>query len=103
MNIEQLHSKFDDANMRNYLSKTFTKSAKISLFVSIKELENQISVLQEKLEHAKIVESIDCIIKDKNWRQFDISDITYYNEDTYIHFVGTEEEYKKVLDICKGE
>ena len=89
MKNENIHEKFSDSEVRDFLSKQLGHS----YAGEVAHLKEQIRQLEERLSIAKRSEAARTLIVEKGWSEHDVSDlITDYNRDTYFPFVGSKEE-----------
>lgn len=98
---ENIHEDFTQKEIRDYLAKELELFG--GTFVSIKYIEEQIEKFHELLKQRKNYESVFCLIKEKGWEDWDVSDYVSYNKETYFPFIGTEDEFNKLLELLKKE
>ena len=101
MDNKNIHEDFSQKEIRDYLAKElklYEGSA-----ISIKSLEKQIETLQERLRQAKNYESVLHLIEEKCWQDWDISEYIPYDRETYFPFIGTKDEFNKLLELLKKE
>ena len=96
---EDIHENFSQQEIRNYLAKELELNG--CIYVSVKYIEEQIEKYQELLKQRKNYESVLHLIKERGWEDWDVSEYVLYNEETYFPFVGTEEEFNKLLELVR--
>lgn len=105
MKNEEIHRGFSQSEIRDFLSQEL-RDARMEGGVgisSVKYIEEQVEKYQKLLKCAKKFQSLKQIIEDKNWGEWDIEDVISYNRETYFSFIGTEEEYYKLMKALKEE
>lgn len=98
---ENIYGGFSQQEIRDYLAKELELNG--GIYVSIEYIEEQIEKYQEYLKQRKNYESVLCLIKDKGWEDWDVSEYVPYNKETYFPFIGTEDEFTKLLELLKKE
>lgn len=99
MKNQHIHKGLDKSEIRDFLGKRIFKGLSVH---SPQYIKKQIKELQEELILAQQEEAIITITKLIGWNGFDISDeIEDYSTDTYMNFVGTEEEYQDLINKIK--
>lgn len=101
MKNENIHEGLSQQEIRDYLAKELELNG--GMYVSIKYIEEQIGKYQEFLKQRKNYESVLCLIKEKGWEDWDVSEYVPYNKEAYFPFIGTEEEFNKLLELLKKE
>ena len=105
MENKDIHNDFYDSEVRDFLAKELTQ-ARIECdlsFVSVEYVEKQIREFQRILKYVKKVRAIRCLIAEKKWEEHDISDEVRYDKKTYFPFIGTKEEYDKLMKQSDDE
>ena len=98
MENKDIHKDFCDREVRDFLARELTQSRIKCGFISVEYAEKQIREFQHVLKHARKVRAIEYLIAEKRWEEYDISDeIIRYNKETYFPFIGTKEEYDKLM------
>ena len=103
MDNENIHDGLDKKEIRDYLAKTKHKENLAGHFSNVEYLEKEMEDLKRRIEHAKTVRAVCDIIKSIGWKEFDISGIVPYKSETYFVFIGTDEEYAKLVERAKAE
>lgn len=99
MRNDVIHKMNSDSDIRDFLSKEYESGYKKSGYRGSSYLRKEIEKLQQELENAKKYEAALSLIYSRGWKVYDISDyISDYNPDKFFPFVGTEEEYKFLID-----
>ena len=96
---ENIHEDFSQQEIRDYLAKELELNG--GIYVSIEYIEEQIEKYQEYLKQSKNYECVLCLIKERGWEDWDVSEYVPYNKETYFPFIGTEEEFKKLLELLR--
>lgn len=96
---ENIHEDFSQKEIRNYLAKELELNG--GIYVSIKYIEKQIEEFKKLLKQRENYESVLHLIKEKGWEDWDVSEYVPYNKETYFPFIGTEDEFNKVLELLK--
>ena len=96
---KDIHKSYSQQEIRDYLAKELELNG--GIFVSIEYIEEQIEKYQEFLKQRKNYESVLCLIKEKGWEDWDVSEYVPYNKETYFPFIGTEDEFNKLLELVK--
>ena len=96
MKAVEIHNSLDKKEIRDFLGKELHD---LSTITSIPEcLEQKIIELQNELKQCRRKQALIELINYLGWEEFDVSvEITDYDWDTYIDFIGTEEEYKSII------
>lgn len=98
MKNENIHDNLDFQEIRDFLAKNISKEGREGTIMDVEYIEREIKKYQEFLKHAKIYQATKSLIKNQGWEEFDISDEIPDNKDEYFPFIGTEEEYKKLME-----
>ena len=101
MKNEDIHKRFNQKEIRDFLAQELRESQKEGGFVSVEYAEEQIKHFQDILKYAKKFEATKCLMIEKGWEDWDITDYILYDRETYFPFVGTEEERNKLLETLK--
>jgi len=66
---------------------------------TIARIKRDIKMLNIELDHVNELKSIQYIIKNQGWAEYDVSDETIKDLDYSLHmnFIGTEEEYNNLM------
>ena len=89
MKCENIHSKFEDGDVRDFLS----KNVGFGYEGEVDYIQSLIYKLEAELEVAKKSQAVMSLIKGKGWRLFDISDeVENYSKERYFSFIGTDKE-----------
>lgn len=100
MKNNEIHDGLDKKEIRDFLAKEFNK---VPCSGNIEEAQKELSEAQKRLDGIIKRRVIERLISDNKWNIFDISDdIEDYKPGTFFQFVGTEEEYKKLMINIKG-
>ena len=102
MKNEEIHKGYSQSEIRDFLSQGL-EASRIGGGIGVKYIEGEIERFQILLRDAKKYEAIIQLIEDKNWEEWDIEDIIPYDRETYFSFIGTEEEYNKLIKNLKEE
>ena len=103
MENEDIHKDFYDREVRDFLAKELTQARRESSFISVEYAEKQIREFQYALKHARKVRAVEYLIAEKKWEEYDVSDEINYNKETYFPFIGTKEEYDKLMQQLNDE
>ncbi len=105
MENKDIHNDFSEKEIRDYLSKQYRKERyNCHWNTDINFLKKEIEEHRKMLESAIAYNVLGVLIKNKGWKIFDISDDVKYNEESYFEFIGTEEEFKELINkINKGK
>lgn len=99
MICEDIHNKLKDKEVRDFLAIRFVEEGRAcSWNIDTDYIEKQLKELQEQLKHANALKCIEHLIEINGWSPFDISVYVQYDEEDYIPFIGTEEEYRKMIE-----
>ncbi len=102
MENKDIHNGLDKKEIRDFLAKSRAKEGNSCSYMkldTIQIMEKQIIKLQEYIQHIKNLDAIETLIKINDWKNFDVSDdVTKYNPETYFEFLGTEEEFKELIN-----
>jgi hypothetical protein len=93
MDNKNIHRNYEENEIRDFLA----RELELSESGNIKLLEEKIERFKELLKGAKRRKVLLSIIKGKNWIEWDISEYVPYNKETYFPFIGTKEEYNKLV------
>ena len=96
---EDIHEDFSQQEIRDYLAKELELFG--GVYVSIEYIEEQIEKYQEYLKQRKNYESVLHLIKERGWEDWDVSEYVPYDKETYFPFVGTEDEFTKLIELAK--
>ena len=102
MKNEEIHREFTQQEIRDFLSQEL-EASRIGGGIGVKYIEGEIERFQVLLRDAKKYEAIIQIIEDKNWKEWEISEDIPYDRENYFPFIGTKEEYNKLMKILKKE
>lgn len=103
MKNENIHKKFDQCEVRDFLAQELREGLKESGLVSVKYAEEQIKHFQKLLKYAKKFDAVRCLMGERGWEDWDISDYISYSKEAYFPFVGTKKENTKLLEMLKKE
>lgn len=103
MKNENIHIGFTQKEIRDFLSQERSDAMIKSGLVSVEYAEEQVNHFKNILKHAKRVEAVNCLISEKGWEGWDISGNIPYNSETYFSFLGTKEEYDKLMKTLQEE
>ena len=104
MENKDIHNELSEKEVRDFLSKQLKyEQDECEHRTLIKDIENHIEYWQKVLIHAKNYLAILQIIQSKEWKEFDISDDIHSDRNTYFPFIGTEKEYKSLIQRLKKE
>lgn len=122
MKNSEIHQRFEKSEIRDFLSKSICDYYKnlselnnkknnnsysnlTGFEYTIRRCEDEIEYQQKLLTITKNVNAVISLIKSLGWDEFDVSDET--EKDSYMktamNFIGTVEEYYKLLNIIKQE
>ena len=122
MKNSEIHQRFEKSEIRDFLSKSICDYYKnlselnneknnnsysnlTGFEYTIRRCEDGIEYQQKLLTITKNVNAVISLIKNLGWQEFDVSDET--EKDSYMkmamNFIGTVEEYDKLLNIIKQE
>lgn len=103
MKNKDLHDGLDKKEIRDFLSKQYQKEGRECNWSSdIEFLEKELEKHKKMLESAYTFKGIKHLINIQGWRNFDVSDnIENYDKDNYFEFIGTDEEFKNLLNKQK--
>lgn len=99
---ENIHEGFSQQEIRDFLAQELRDLEKEGV-PSVEYAKRQIEIFQNMLKYAKKADAVRCLIEEKGWKEWDVSDDIPYNRETYFSFVGTEEEFKRLLELLKKE
>jgi len=103
MKNAEMHKAFSKAKIRDFLAQQLERGYKGNWGRPSREIEEEIANLQERLKIARQYEAVLELTKAEGWDFWDISDeIEDYHSDTYMPFVGTEEEYDSLIKNLKN-
>jgi len=97
MRTEDLHARHTEGSIRDLLSSTYRKSSHASGYETVEVLESELIKAKERLKHARVLQAVSWLIKDRGWKQHDISGYLDCSKEEYTHFIGTEEECESAL------
>lgn len=100
---QAIHSHLDDANIRDFLSKSFREATKVSGYLSVKHLEQELERIKAQIVAAKAAEGIEALIEKNGWKEFDVSDDVPFDGETYFSFLGTQKEYVALMKKIHGK
>ena len=93
MKNKEIHAKFDDGNIRDFLSAQIGHGYD----GEVDSIKARIAQLEEELETAKKSQAARDLIKAKGWKEFDVGDeIEDYKHGQYFSFIGTEKEREEL-------
>ena len=104
MKNEDIHKGFSQSDIRDSLAYEL-RDSRMRLepgIISTKYIERKIERLQNLLKYTKKYISTCQKIEDKGWKEWRIPYIPY-NKETYFPFIGTEEEYNKLMKALQKE
>lgn len=101
MDNKNIHKSFTQREIRDYLAQELKESQEEGGFISVEYAEEQIKHFQDMLKYAKKFEAVRCLMAERGWEDWDITENIAYNKETYFPFIGTEEEFNKLLGLLK--
>ena len=103
MKNADIHKAFGKVDIRDFLAQRYEEAQDETLGRSSQSIEEEISVLQEKLRFAKQYEAVLELAQSQDWTFWDVSDeIEGWNRETYMPFLGTEEEYITLVETLRS-
>jgi len=96
MRNQDIHKNFEREEIRDFLAQQLEASWTGE---AVERLEEHISRLQKRLDAAKQSRAVLALIEALGWEDWDVSDKTSYNSETYFPFVGTKDEHKEFLAL----
>ena len=102
MKNKDIHKGFNQSEIRDFLSRELRDSEErggIGGDYAEEYLEKQIESMKKTLKYVKKTNALRLLVKEMNWEEWDISD----NRGTYFSFIGTKEEYNKLVEVLKEE
>lgn len=122
MKNTEIHQRFDKSEIRDFLSKSICDYYKnlseindekmnknhfnlTGFEYTIRSCENEIEYQQKLLTITKKVNAAVTLIENLGWEEFDVSDDTEKDSNMKLamNFIGTEDEYRLLLDVIKQE
>lgn len=97
MKNENIHNVFPEKEIRDFLAKELSEAEEESAFISVEHAQKRIEELQHVLKYARKVRAIKYLINENGWKDWDISEDILYDKKTYFPFIGTKEEYNKLM------
>lgn len=111
MRSEDIHNKFKDKSIRDFLSKEIRKTEMKVRYHEPSRLRDEIKEHKEKIKKLRMMmhyiekgQNFIEVIEDKGYSIWDISDmLTDYDGKKYFKFVGTEQEYRALVVELKAD
>lgn len=97
----EIHKGFNQSEIRDLLARELRDSEKrggIGGDYTEKYLEEQIESMKETLKYVKKTNALRLLVKEMNWEEWGVD-----NKEIYSSFIGTKEEYKKLMKILNEE
>ena len=101
MESKEIHKGFNQSEIRDLLAKELRDSEErggIGGDYTEKYLEKQIESMKETLKYVKKTNALRLLVKEMNWEEWGVD-----NKEIYSSFIGTEEEYNKLVEAFKKE
>ena len=103
MKNENIHNDLPKKEIRDFLGQWSHREGFLGRAFEIEYLEKSIKEAEERLIHCRNHQAIIQLIKSNDWEKFDVSHKIPYEEVTYFPFIGTEEEYNKLIKKIENE
>jgi hypothetical protein len=90
---ENKHFGLIEKDLRDAISKMLKEN---NHYEPVEYLEERIRELNIRLAQARITDGLLEIMKQKKWKDYDVSEYVDYDNKTYFNFIGTEKEYNSL-------
>jgi ribonucleotide reductase beta subunit family protein with ferritin-like domain len=96
---ETKHIGLDKKDLRDFVGKTLQQYH--HFYEKQEDVLKEIETLKNKLKEIKIRDGLMELMKQLNWKDYDVSDYIDYKFETYFNFIGTDDEYNKLINTLK--